>query len=193
MTDTAYYLDAWNDPVYVKGEQEVFTMLENYLPNPPKRILDIGCGYAHISEMFQKKYGTELYLLDGDFSENSQQANRAAKYGATEDFMFYVSTDDLKKEWDRKRMTYTFLDAKNIKIASDVEFDLVYSWISCGFHYPVSTYKKLIQKHTTAQSTIIMDFRRKSLDAQMKDFDIVQRLNGDAVQKKYKLHIQFKD
>ena len=193
MTDTAYYLDAWNDPAYVKGEQESFSMLERYLLNPPKRILDIGCGYAHISEMFQKKYGTELYLLDGDFSENSQQANRAAKYGTTEDFMFYVSTDDLKKEWDRKGMTYTFLDAKNIKIASNVEFDLVYSWISCGFHYPVSTYKKLIQKHTTAQSTIIMDFRRKSLDAQMKDFDIVQRLNGDAVQKKYKLHIQFKD
>jgi len=193
MADTAYYLDYWNHPTYVKSKQEVFTMLENYLPSPPKRILDIGCGYAHISEMFQKKYGTELYLLDGDFSENSQQAIRIGKYGSTEDFMFYVSTDDLKKEWDRKGMTYTFLDAKNIKIANDVEFDLVYSWISCGFHYPVSTYKKLIQKHTTAQSTIIMDFRRKSLDAQMKDFDIVQRLDGDAVQKKYKLHIQFKD
>jgi len=193
MSDTLYYLDTWNDPEYVKSKQGVFTMLEHYLPNPPKRILDIGCGYAHISEMFQKKYGTELYLLDGDFSENSQQATRAAKYGATENFMFYVSTDDLKKEWDRKGMTYTFIDANNIDISNDVEFDLVYSWISCGFHYPVSTYKKLIQKHTTAHSTIIMDFRRKSLNEQMKDFDIVQRLDGEAVRKKYKLHIQFKD
>jgi SAM-dependent methyltransferase len=186
-------LELWNDPVYVNGKQEVFSMLEKYLPNPPKRILDIGCGYAHISDMFQKKFGTELYLLDGDISGNTAQANRAAKYGSTEDFMFYVSTDDLKKEWDRKGMRYTFVDAKDVDIADDVEFDLVYSWISCGFHYPVSTYKKFIQKHTTAQSTIIMDFRRKSLNDQMKDFDIVQRLNGDAVQKKYKLHIQFKD
>jgi SAM-dependent methyltransferase len=193
MSDTLYYLDTWNDPEYVKSKQGVFTMLEHYLPNPPKRILDIGCGYAHISEMFQKKYGTELYLLDGDFSKNSQQATRVAKYGATENFMFYVSTDDLKKEWDRKGMTYTFIDANNIDISNDVEFDLVYSWISCGFHYPVSTYKKLIQKHTTAHSTIIMDFRRKSLNEQMKDFDIVQRLDGEAVRKKYKLHIQFKD
>ena len=168
-------------------------MLERYLPSPPKRILDIGCGYAHISDMFQKKYGTELYLLDGDISYNTAHATRAANYGAVEDFMFYVPADDLKKEWDRQGMRYTFLDAKDVAIADDVEFDLVYSWISCGFHYPVSTYKKLIQKHTTAQSTIIMDFRRKTLNEQMKDFDIVQRLNGDAVQKKYKLHIQFKD
>jgi hypothetical protein len=143
--------------------------------------------------MFQKKYGTELYLLDGDISGNTTQADRATKYGAAEDFMFYVSTDDLKKEWDRKGMRYTFLDANNTDIPNDVEFDLVYSWISCGFHYPVSTYKTLIQKHTTAQSTIIMDFRRISLNEQMKDFDIVQRLDGDTVRKKYKLHIQFKD
>jgi hypothetical protein len=143
--------------------------------------------------MFQKKYGTELYLLDGDISGNPAQADRAAKYGTAEDFMFYVSTDDLKKEWDRKGMRYTFLDAKATDIPNDVKFDLVYSWISCGFHYPVSTYKTLIQKHTTAQSTVIMDFRRKSLNEQIKDFDIVQRLDGDAVQKKYKLHIQFKD
>jgi hypothetical protein len=143
--------------------------------------------------MFQKKYGTELYLLDGDISYNTAHATRAGKYGAAEDFMFYVPTDDLKKEWDRQGMQYTFVDANNIDIPEDVKFDFVCSWISCGFHYPVSTYKKLIQKHTTAQSTIIMDFRRKTLNEQMKDFDIVQRLNGDVVQKKYKLHIQFKD
>jgi SAM-dependent methyltransferase len=186
-------LDFWNDPEYVKNKQVVFSMLERYLPNPPTRILDIGCGYAHISDMFQKKYGTELYLLDGNISENSEHATRAAKYGSAENFMFYVSADDLKKEWDRKGMNYTFIDAKDPQIADDIKFDLVYSWISCGFHYPVSTYKKLIQKHTTAQSTTIMDFRRKSLAEQMKDFDIVHRLDGDAVQKKYKLHIQFKD
>ena len=193
MTETEQYVDSWNDPAYVKNKEAVFSLLEQYLPNPPKRILDIGCGYAHISDMFQKKYGTELYLLDGDVSDNTLQANRAAKYGTTEDFLFYVPTTSLKKEWDRKGMTYTFVDANHPDIPNEVEFDLVYSWISCGFHYPVSTYKKLIQKHTTTQSTIIMDIRRKTLNQQMKDFDIVQRLDGDAVQKQYKLHIQFKD
>jgi len=124
-------------------------MLEKYLPSPPKRILDIGCGYAHVSDMFQKKYGTELYLLDGDISGNTAQAIRAAKYGAAEDFMFYVSTDDLKKEWDRKGMRYTFLDANDIDIADDVEFDLVYSWISCDFiilcPHTKSSYKNMSQ------------------------------------------------
>jgi SAM-dependent methyltransferase len=193
VTESLYYLDTWNDPAYVSGKQDVFSILEDYLPSPPKRILDIGCGYAHISDMFQKKYGTELWLLDGDISENKEQANRIAKYGSADSFAFYVPVSDLKQEWDSKGMAYIFVDANDIQIPQDIKFDLVYSWISCGFHYPVSTYKKLIQKHTTADSIIIMDFRRKSLDEQLKDFDIVQRLNGDDIQKKYRLHITFKD
>lgn len=192
-TETGYYDEIWNDLEYVKGKEQVFRDLDSYLTTPPKRILDIGCGYAHISEMFQKKYGTELYLLDGDVSESPKTANRKAKYGPTEEFVFYVPVSELKQHWDSKGLTYTFVDANKIFIPDDVKFDLVYSWISCGFHYPVSTYKELILKHTTEDSIVIMDFRRKSLGQQLKDFDIVHRLNGDEIQKKYRLHIKFKE
>jgi SAM-dependent methyltransferase len=193
MSDVSTFIAEWKDPAYIKSKQDVFYNLENYLSSPPKRILDIGCGNAYISEMFQKKYGTELYLLDGDFSSNLKSAKRIAKYGAVEDFMFYSDVDDLKKEWDSKGIVYTFVDANDIKIPSDVTFDLVYSWLSCGFHYPVSIYKDLIKKHTTDDSVIVMDFRRKTLDEQLKDFDIVHRLNGTELQKQYQLHIKLKD
>lgn len=193
MSDVSTFIAEWKDPAYIKSKQDIFYNLENYLSSPPKRILDIGCGNAYISEMFQKKYGTELYLLDGDFSSNLKSAKRIAKYGAVEDFMFYSDVDDLKKEWDSKGIVYTFVDANDIKIPSDVTFDLVYSWLSCGFHYPVSIYKDLIKKHTTDDSVIVMDFRRKTLDDQLKDFDIVHRLNGTELRKQYQLHIKFKD
>lgn len=192
-TETGYYAEKWNDPGYIQGKEKVFQELDAYLKEPPKRILDIGCGYAHISEMFQKKYGSELYLLDGDVDESPKNAFRKAKYGSTEEFVFYVPISRLKQHWDRKGMSYNFVDANRISIPDDVKFDLVYSWISCGFHYPAATYKDLITKHTDENSVIVMDFRRKSLDQQMKDFDIVARLNGDEIQKKYRLHIKFKE
>lgn len=193
MTAPQEHIVWWTDPAYVKAKEDTFHCLDQYLPQPPKRILDIGCGYAHVSEHFQRKYGTELYLLDGDIRDNPATANRTSKYGPVQDFMFYSTVEDLRKSWDSRNLKYTFIDANNINIAPDVKFDLVYSWISCGFHYPISVYKKLIQQHTDANSTIIMDFRRKALKEQAKDFDIVHRLNGTDVQKKYRLHIKLKD
>lgn len=185
--------EQWDREEYIQGKIEVFKQVDAYLKTPPKRILDIGCGYAHISEMFQKKYGTELWLLDGDFNSNPSTANRSAKFGPVDDFQFYMPIPMLRERLDSTGMKYNFVDANNINIPEDIKFDFVCSWISCGFHYPASTYKKLIQKHTTEDSVIIMDFRRKSLNEQSNDIDIVHRLDGDDIRKKYRLHIKFKD
>ena len=87
-------------------------------------------------------------------------------------------------------MQYTFVDANDPQIPQDIKFDLVCSWLSCGYHYPVSTYTDLIRKHTDKDSVIIMDFRRKTLSQQQDQFEIVNCLNGDHVQKRYTLHIK---
>jgi SAM-dependent methyltransferase len=184
--------EKWTSPEYMRGTTMLFNEIDQYLVNPPKRILDIGCGHAHVSQQFQKKYGTELWLLEGDFNENPQAADRKAKYGPKENFQFYTPIPQLKEHWDKQGIKYRFVDANNIDIPDDVEFDFVCSWISCGFHYPAATYKSLIQKHTNEDSVVIMDFRRKSLAEQSKDFDIVHYINGNNGQKKYKLHIKFK-
>ncbi len=182
----------WNSSTYIGSSLEIFKEVDSYLKTPPKRILDIGCGFAHISRAFQQKYGTELWLLDGDFNNNPQTANRKAKYGAANDFQFYMPISMLREHLDQTGTVYNFVDANNINIPEDIKFDFVCSWLSCGFHYPAATYKDLILKHTTDESTIIMDFRRKSLDQQFKDIDVVQRLNGEGVRKKYRMHIKFK-
>ena len=185
---TQYYVDSWKTEEYTKSKDYLFDLIDGYLENPPKRILDIGCGYARVSQRFQQKYGTELYLLDGDFS-STEQVTRSAKYGAVEDFKFYLAVDDLKAHWDSQGMQYTFVDANSITIDAHTKFDLVTSWISCGFHYPYQTYHDLIVRHTDPDATVIMDFRRKSLASQQHDFDIVGGfLRGDALSKKQTLH-----
>jgi SAM-dependent methyltransferase len=186
--DTLYYAQAWKEQGYVRNKDTLFQLIDNYLETPPKRLLDIGCGYARVSQLFQQKYGTELWLLDGDFSR-TETISRAAKYGAVEDFKFYVPIHTLKQHWDQQGMRYTFVDANKIDIAADLQFDLVTSWISCGFHYPYQTYHQLILDHTHSDSTVIMDFRRKAVAQQQQDFTIVNMLRGDATSKKQTLHL----
>jgi SAM-dependent methyltransferase len=182
----------WNDSQYLEWCDDIFNQVDQYLKTPPLRILDIGCGFARVSELFQKKYGTALYLLDGD-SSLTETAIRGGKYGAKESFKFYMPVSDLKTHWDSQNIKYTFVDANDINISDDVKFDLVCSWISCGYHYPANTYRNLIKAHTTSDSVVIMDFRRKLLKDQIDDFNIIHNLTGYNDQKKYRLHISFKD
>lgn len=190
---TAFYAPKWTDPEYIQGKRQTFEIVDQYLTAPPQRILDIGSGYAHVSEFFQKKYGTELWLLDGDRSLNTEQHTRKAKYGPVDDFQFYAPVQQLKDHWDSQGMRYQFVDAHSPQIDPTVKFDLIYSWISCGFHYPVSVYKDLIQRHSTDRTVIIMDFRRKTLAEQSHCFRVVDQLRGSDQSKKLTLRIQFND
>ena len=190
IVNSEYYKSLWLGETYINATEDIFTQVDAYLGKGPKRILDIGCGFANVSKQFQEKYGSELWLLDGDMATNPETSKRVNKFGSIDDFQFYATVSELKAQWDRQGMRYTFVDANNINIPQDIKFDLVYSWISCGFHYPVSVYKDLVMKHTTEESVVIMDFRRKSLPLQQQDFEIVKRLDGEQVQKKYRLHIK---
>lgn len=92
-----FYPYTWVKPKYQQSAQDCFNEIDSYLSfHPPKRILDIGCGYAYVSEQFQKKYGTELWLLEGDFQTTIDRP-RKATWGEVEDFKFYLPVSDLKE------------------------------------------------------------------------------------------------
>lgn len=145
----------WRTSKYINAKKQNFEIVEKYLSQPPKRILDIGCGFAYESQWFQKKYGCELYLLEGNINDNK----REIKYGSVEDFKFYNKTFELRSHWTSQGITYNFVDANYPYIQENIVFDVVYSFLSCGYHYPADTYKDLIKKHTDANSKIIMDIR----------------------------------
>jgi SAM-dependent methyltransferase len=188
MDNSLNYQDVWRKPQYIANKVKAFELLEGYLKRPPQRILDIGCGFAKVSELFQKKYNTELYLMESDISNSAGQ--RIGKFGEVNSFQWYLPIERIKQEWDTNGIQYTHVDGNNINIADDVKFDLVYSWLSCGFHYPARTYRELIQKHTTTESVIIMDFRASTINQQIKDFETVTILRGD--NKMQTRHIQFR-
>jgi SAM-dependent methyltransferase len=155
--------EEWFTDAYQQHKQENFDLLDTYLGTSPKTILDIGCGLAWESRLFNEKYGTELYLLDGDFDDNAQddRIQQQARYTTdSKNFAFYYKLNFLKTELDKlNTQNYHLVDCNNVSISEDIKFDVITSWVSCGFHYPVNTYRELILKHSHNNTVVVMDLR----------------------------------
>ena len=162
--DPGNWIDGlWSTDLYQRHKNENFEILDRYLNISPKNILDIGCGLAWESRLFYEKYGSELYLLDGDTSANEfkPDTSNTGKYHASpDDFLFYHPLKKLNESLQKLgTKNYHLIDCNNIVIPNDIKFDLITSWVSCGFHYPVNTYRNLIKKHSHENTRIIMDLR----------------------------------
>lgn len=192
MDNSLNYQNVWQKSKYIAIKQRLFEKVDAYIGRPTKCILDIGCGFAKTSELFQKKYGCDLYLLESDIGKSS--GTRIGKWGSADNFQWYLPISRLEQAWQEQGMSYNLVDGSDPKIPSDVKFDLVYSWLSCGFHYPVSTYKTLIQNHTHKDSIIIVDFRNNLTASQIAQSDqnqyrIIKVLEEN--NKKRTCHIEF--
>lgn len=152
----------WDSELYQGYKQENFDILDKHLETPPIKILDIGCGLAWESRYFYHKYGSELWLLDGDTKDNKDKiyGTDGSYHPTADDFLFYHPLSKLDDEFKRVNIqNYHLIDCNNINIPSDVKFDLITSWLSCGFHYPVNTYRDLILKHSHENTKVVMDLR----------------------------------
>jgi SAM-dependent methyltransferase len=153
----------WDTKLYQDDKKENFEILDKFLETPPMKILDIGCGLAWESRLFNEKYNSELWLLDGDANNNSSKLSTATdiKYHTTADnFLYYHPLEELDSKLKQLgTKNYHLIDCNNINIPENIKFDLITSWVSCGFHYPVNTYRDLILKHSHANTKIVMDLR----------------------------------
>lgn len=166
------WITLWKSERYRTLKTNNFNAIDNFLKTPPKRILDIGCGYAFESEMFQKKYQTDLYLLDSTI-DNTIDIQRQTNYGPANQFSFYNTVNTLTESYNQRNMNYMFIDSNNINLENTLKFDVIYSFLSCGFHYPADTYKQFITKHSDKKTIIILDLRKKYLTEQLNNVKII--------------------
>lgn len=180
----------WLSTDYQKlKQQDINFVLDYFKKDPPKSVLDIGCGLAWESRALQKAYGTELWLLDGD-ADSNPQGKKVGWRGDAENMAFYHKLDHLDKVLKETGLSdYNLIDCNNINIPKEIKFDLIYSGISCGFHYEANTYRSLIEKHSHTNTKIIFDLRKKVL--YQDNVEIIEVLQNG--KKHSKCLIKFKD
>jgi hypothetical protein len=195
--DSAQWNRKWSGSKYVTKRRANFEAVDAYLNQPVGKLLDIGCGFAYESRWFNEKYGTELWLLDGDSSTNSTKPE-SASYGNwnqnSSELLFYHTFDFLdSKLQELGTKNYHLVDANNIVLPDDLKFDVITSWLSCGHHYPVKTYIDLMKKHSHANTRIILDVRCKGSETNfigVDGFEIVNVLSNIGGKKRATVEIK---
>ncbi len=167
------WLGRWQDPKYHAIKMDNVQTMIQHLGTPPRRVLDIGAGPAFESRALYKQHNTDIWLLDGDFDTTADR-QRAVSFGPADSMKFYSRLSDLNALMQQDDIkNYHLVDAHAINIPDDIKFDVIYSFLSCGFHYPVDVYRDLVLKHSHAETRYIFELRNNVVH----NVEIVARLS----------------
>ncbi|MDG3547085.1 hypothetical protein [Methanobacterium formicicum] len=145
---------------YNKDLFKEYSIIKPFLPSDIKSILDIGCGVAGIDVLLSKHYenNVDIFLLDKT-SVDDKVYYHFEKKGS-----FYnslnVSKDLLEINGIKPLKIHLQEATDNNRIKFNTKFDLIISFISWGFHYPISTYLDEVYEKLSAYGVLIVDIRR---------------------------------
>jgi SAM-dependent methyltransferase len=105
----------------------------------PRTVLDLGCGVGRASVYFFKKYKwykTEFYLADGNTCTRrfkGKRKNKGEYYNLESATIDFCRANGLTG--------FRFYNLEDSDLYHNIKkFDLVYSFLSIGFHWPLSMY-----------------------------------------------------
>jgi SAM-dependent methyltransferase len=138
-------------------------------PDPVKRVADIGCGYAFFDLFLARDTKATVLLID--IEQNSRRHFGFAAEGAAYSNLSIA----------RRLLEVNGISAKRIETLNPVRddltaakpVDLAVSFLSCGFHYPVSSYASYFRDGVVPGGKILLDLRAAAADEQLAD---LQRL-----------------
>jgi len=134
---------------------EVFETFDKTMAQfKPSRVADIGSGYAFVDLLIYRKFKCDLLLIDIEETDSIHfgYKDNGAGYSdlnTTREFLVANGVPD-------KKITTVNPKFQDLSEAGDV--DVALSLISCGFHYPASTYEAFFKDQV--KKAIMLDLRR---------------------------------
>jgi SAM-dependent methyltransferase len=128
-------------------------------------VTDIGCGYGFFDLFLAQDFDCKLTLIDLEVTEERH-------FGFQQTGSAYSDLGVTKAFLQANGIAANRITTKNPEkqsVARIRDQDLVVSFISCGFHYPWSTYATFFEKAVKPGGQIILDFRRGNLKATLEE------------------------
>ena len=136
--------------------QEISIAIEN---SAPTKIADIGCGYAFFDYFLYRNTQAHLYLIDLEETEERHFgfSNSGAAYSSLNVARTFLQDNGVPEK------SLTCINPTRQEVLKLPKIDLAMSFISCGFHYPLSTYDTFFKDRIKKGGAIIVDIRNRNL------------------------------
>jgi SAM-dependent methyltransferase len=150
------------DRALCKMVRKDYHMIEQYLPIKCDSILDIGCGLAlsdiAIYNHYKSHYSHDIdvYLLDKNEFDTTKISGFNKEYKGYNSMS--AANDTLVSNGvpsDRIHMYET----DDFDVLFEKKYDIITSFLSCGWHYDVSTYVDLFEQTLSDDGVLVLDIR----------------------------------
>lgn len=168
LLNRKYIEKSFNDDMQID-----FNSIVKHLPKNASSALDIGAGISGIGVFLNKHYKNQinLHLLD------KSEVSRSIYYGFENETAFYNSLPEaatlLKNNGvPLNRIFLHEVGDDNNSPFTEETYDLITSFISWGYHYPLNTYLDKVKKSLSPNGVLIVDIRidDKELDTLRNNF-----------------------
>lgn len=124
----------------------------------PKKIADIGCGYAFADLFLYDRYKSEIILIDIEESKDRHFgfADSGSGYASLEKAQKFLTQNGVPKK------KITLINPNTKKMSKIGKVNLAISLASCGFHYPINTYSEFFSSQISSGGAVVLDVRKGS-------------------------------
>ena len=128
---------------------------------PPRKIADIGCGYALFDLFLAQDFGSDLVLIDLEQNDRRHFGfqDEGAAYSNLSVAREFLTANGLHDE------TIQTINPETADLTAIHDLDYAFSFISCGFHYPWQTYQSFFETSLRNGGSVILDIRRRKSPA----------------------------
>ncbi|MDJ0825519.1 MAG: RidA family protein [Rhodobacter sp.] len=143
----------------------------------PKRLADIGCGYAFFDLFAHRRYGCDLLLIDIEATEHRH-------FGFQTEGAGYTSLAKAREFLVANGVPEDRIHLWNPDHGDPPEIgpiDLAVSFLSCGFHFPIDMYLPFFRLAIRPGGGIILDLRAgqtREAIAQLSELGTVSKVPG---------------